>query len=260
MITLISLWFWQNHWGLVCGIGPTRPYYEYYGEHLATNLVSNGTDLIISIAWRFTWSSQNQPSYKLLNFIGIGIAPCPSGPQQIRVNSQNTYCTMPETSFDGTTYVPWAGIDSELYYPLSVIPDNYSSIDIFVTDHDWGLVAIAPLFGYAFLGALTMVMISPRTDNGGFNNSPRSTLTAIVVLYPGCGGWNFTIPTTDPDGDIVQCRWSVGSAECNYCCQQSQVEYLGGYPFTFSNDCILTYMGGLVNSSVNFAICIQIED
>ena len=257
LITLISLWVWWNHWGLVWGISSTRPY--YYGVHLATNLVSNGTDLIISIAWRFTWSSQNQPSNEYLYNLCYNGVPCPSGSQNIRATSQNAYCTMPGTSFDGTTYVPWVGISSELYYPLSAIPDNYSSIDIFVTDRDWGLVPIyTPSF--AFWGALTIIMISHRTDNITFNNSPRSTLTAIVVLYPGCGGWNFTIPTTDPDGDVVQCRWSVGTGECNYCCQQSQVKYPGGYPFALSNDCVLTYTGNLESSSVNFAVCIQLED
>ena len=187
---------------------------------------------------------------------------CLYKPQKTRVMPQNAYCTTPGTSFDGTTYVAWVGVYNEFSYSLSEVPKNYSSFYglLLVSDRSWGLVPIYSSSSYATWSAQTMFMISPRMDNNEFNNSPRSTLTAIVVLYPGCGGWNFTIPTSDPDGDIVRCRWSDIDQECKYCCQKSQVKYPGGYPFALSDDCVLTYTGGLVNISVNFAVCIQLED
>ena len=100
-------------------------------------------------------------------------------------------------------------------------------------------------------------MTSRRKDNGGFNSTPRSPVAAIVVLFPGCGGYNFTIPNYDPDGDTVWCRWSNATAECNRCCKRA---YGAPYPFTLSNDCVLTYTGGLVGSKVYYAVCIQMED
>ena len=254
LFLLICTWLWENQW--LRTWASTRPY--YYGEHLTTNLASNGTDLIISISWRFSWSSQMQPSNEMLYYLCYDGTPCPSGPNYIRFMSQTAYCTTPGTSFDGTPYLPWVGIDSEFYYPLSTIPSNYSFIDMFVMDRDWGLVPIYTTAAY--WTALINVMISRRTDTKEFNSSPRSSLTAIVVLYPQCGGWNFTISTSDPDGDVVRCRWSLPNTECNYCCQQSQIKYPGGYSFSLSDNCELTYTGGLVNSSMTYSVCIQMED
>lgn len=100
-------------------------------------------------------------------------------------------------------------------------------------------------------------MTAPQIDNGLFNQSPRSPIAPIVDLQPGSGGYSFSIPTKDPDGDIVKCRWSVGTSECQSACYAT---YAGGIPFFLTSGCSLTYTGGDVASCDYFPIRIQLED
>ena len=263
---LVYIWLWGNQWTRSWGLSSVEPI--YYGMHLSADLNSNGTDLLISIAWQLTWSSQSPPPNEMLHLMCDVYGNCPSGPSYIVLMPSTAYCTTLGTSYDGTQYLSWAGINRQLLYPLSVIPllpansiatndTNSSMLSFLIMDHDWGLITIYSNF--AFYTGILELLVTPRTDNKGFNNTPRSTLTAIVVMFPRCGGWNFTIPTSDPDGDPVQCSWS-GTGWSSYCAQQSQSGYPCGYPFTLSRNCVLTYTGGFVTSSVYYAICIQMED
>ena len=235
---------------------------HFYGEELAANLASNGTDLIITINWRLTWNTLRQPNNEQLFTCVSGLGkPCSSGPSFILMEPQTAICKSIVTSIDGFQYMPWTGLDSQVYFPLNAIPENYSTIGMTFQDNDWGLITAfwVPMLTnyYGDFGGQLIVMTSRRTDNGGFNGTPRSPVAAIIILFPGCGGYNFTIPTYDPDGDIVWCRWSMATAECNRCCRSG---YGAPYPFTLSNDCVLTYTGGLVGSNVYYAVCIQMED
>ena len=266
-IIMISFWFSGNR--LPCALGVSSVTPNFYGMHLEANLSTNSTNLLISIGWRLTWSTQSQPPNEKLNLLCDVYGNCPSGPSALTLMPLTAYCTMTGTSYDGTQYLSWAGINRQLSYPLSVIPllpsnslstndTNSSSLMFYISDRDWGLVTIYS--NYALWSGILDILVTPRTDpTGGFNSSPRSTITAIVVMFPRCGGWNFTIPTSDPDGDTVQCSWS-GTGWSSYCAQQSQIGYPGGYPFTLSSNCVLTYTGGLVTSSVFYSICIQMED
>ena len=59
-----------------------------------------------------------------------------------------------------------------------------------------------------------------RNDTGEINSTPRAITSPVLRLQEGCNH-TITIPVTDPDGDIVRCRWAVGS-ECAGIC--------GGFP------------------------------
>lgn len=229
---------------------------HFYGEELGANLSSNGTALLISISWRLTWNTKKQPnSEKLFTCVsGLG-SPCAKGSTNILMEPQTANCKSTVTSIDSFQYVPWTGLSTVLYYPLNATSTNYSTIGLTFEDQAWGLVTDFHESGY--FGGQLIVMTSRRTDNKDFNSTPWSPVAAVVVMFPGCGGFNFTIPTVDPDGDTVWCRWSTTTAECNRCCKSS---YGAPYPFNLSSDCVLTYTGGLVTSKVYYAVCIQLED
>ena len=93
---------------------------------------------------------------------------------------------------------------------MNKIPANYSTIGMTFIDSNWGLVTAFLSTGN--FGGQLIVMTSRRKDNDGFNSTPSSPVAAIVVLFLGCGGYNFTIPNYDPDGDTVWCRWSNATA------------------------------------------------
>ena len=59
------------------------------------------------------------------------------------------------------------------------------------------------------------VNLTQRSDTGNINSSPVSASSPIVRLQQGCPTV-ITIPTEDPDGDKVRCRWST---ECGGVCK-----------------------------------------
>ena len=244
----ITILLWAAHWHQCNST-------HFYGEELAATLASNGTDLIITINWRLTWKANQQPSSESLNTCVTGFGTCANGPRFIEMKASTAICKSTITAMDGTQFAPWTGQNTEMHIPLSNISANYSTIYMTFQDANWGLVTAFGNSGN--FGGQLIVMTSRRKDKYGFNSTPRSPVAAIVVLFPGCDGYNFTIPTNDPDGDVVWCRWSTATAECNRCCKKS---YPASYPFTLSDDCVLTYTGGLVTSKVYYAVCIQMED
>ena len=62
----------------------------------------------------------------------------------------------------------------------------------------------------------TTFSLNIRNDTGHINSSPRAITTPVLRLQQGC---NHTIPlaVSDPDGDIIKCRWAVGR-ECAGVC------------------------------------------
>ena len=145
ILILVYIWLWGEECIRSCGLSSVQP--NYYGMHLAANLNSNGTDLIISISWQLTWSSQSPPPNEFLHLMCDVYGNCPSGPSYIVLMPSTAYCTTLGTSYDGTPYLIWAGIDRQLSYPLSVIPllpansiatndTNSSSLNLLIMDRD----------------------------------------------------------------------------------------------------------------------------
>ena len=64
----------------------------------------------------------------------------------------------------------------------------------------------------------TTYFLNRGSSTGGINSSPRAVTSPVIRLQHGC---NHTLPiaVSDPDGDIVRCRWAVGS-ECSSVCNQ----------------------------------------
>ncbi|XP_065903949.1 uncharacterized protein [Dysidea avara] len=63
---------------------------------------------------------------------------------------------------------------------------------------------------------LTTFSLTTRSDTGQINSSPRAMTSPVLRLQEGC---NHTIPlaVSDPDDDIIRCRWAVGR-ECGGIC------------------------------------------
>ena len=97
----------------------------------------------------------------------------------------------------------------------------------------------------------TTFSLTRRSDTGLINSSPRAITSPVVRLQQGCNH-NLQVAISDPDGDIVRCRWAVGSAECGGVCNRFPGAILD------SDTCALTYEA---NRGTGFnAVAIMIED
>ena len=56
----------------------------------------------------------------------------------------------------------------------------------------------------------------PRTDTGIINSTPRAITSPLIRVQEGCNH-TITIPVTDPDNDIVKCRWAMSSECARFC-------------------------------------------
>ena len=89
-----------------------------------------------------------------------------------------------------------------------------------------------------------------RNDTGNINSSPRAITSPVIRLQHGCNH-TLQIAVSDPDGDIVRCRWAVGS-ECGGICNRFPGAVLD------TNTCTFTYEA---NRGTGFnAAAIMIED
>ena len=96
----------------------------------------------------------------------------------------------------------------------------------------------------------TTFSITKRNDTGRINSTPRAITSPVLRLQAGCNH-TIRIPVTDPDNDIVRCRWAVGN-ECGGIC--------GGFPGAILDPetCIITYSA---NQGQGYrAAAVMIED
>ena len=72
-----------------------------------------------------------------------------------------------------------------------------------------------------------------RNDTGNINSTPRAITAPVIRLLEGCNH-TLSLAVSDPDGDIVRCRWAQG-AECAGLCGQFPGAIL------YFNTCVITY-------------------
>ena len=77
--------------------------------------------------------------------------------------------------------------------------------------------------GYAWISPFssrwrvpTTFSLARRNDTGEINSTPRAIMSPVLRIQEGCNH-TIRIPVTDPDDDIVRCRWAVGD-ECAGIC------------------------------------------
>ena len=108
-------------------------------------------------------------------------------------------------------------IDEDWSYGERLVTHNFTGgprITIAFSGNAW----ISP-FNSRWRVSTTFSLIR-RNDTGKINSTPRAITSPVLRIQEGCNH-TITIPVTDPDGDIVRCRWAVGQ-ECSGIC--------GGFP------------------------------
>ena len=89
-----------------------------------------------------------------------------------------------------------------------------------------------------------------RNDTGKINSSPRAITSPVLRLQQGCNH-TIVLAVSDPDGDIIRCRWAVGT-ECSDICDKIPGAVLN------SSSCTIHYPA--VNGAGYKAVAVMIED
>ena len=137
----------------------------------------------------------------------------------------------------------WSFGERRITYTFN--PFTYIYKTITFTGGNW----ISPF--HSSWSILTSFSTVRRTDTGRINSTPRAITSPVIRLQENCN-YKIRIPVTDPDNDIVRCRWAVGEAECGGICDGFPEAYLE------TKSCSIVYTA---NQSVGYrAVAIMIED
>ena len=120
--------------------------------------------------------------------------------------SVTTIAQMSYICTDFSTTENWSFGERQLTYNFSITSDT--TVTIGYLGNAW--------VRYGYWNVSTTFSLIVRNDTGQINSSPRAITAPVIRLQGGC---NHTIPlaVSDPDGDIIRCRWAVGS-ECVSIC------------------------------------------
>ena len=135
------------------------------------------------------------------------------------VSQMYYYCT------DYSIEEEWSFGERELTYNFTGL--NANTITIGFTGCCW-ISAVGGSWNIS-----TTFSIIPREDTGRINSSPRAITSPVLHLQQGCNH-TITLAVTDPDGDIIRCRWAVGR-ECEGACSIFPGALL------YSESCTITY-------------------
>ena len=108
---------------------------------------------------------------------------------------------------------------------------------------------IAPYTGDAWNVSTTFSMVV-RNDTGRINSSPRAITSPVLRLQENCNH-SIALAVSDPDNDIIRCRWAVGT-ECGGICNKIPGAILD------SDSCTLYYEA--VNGTGYKPVAVTIED
>ena len=95
----------------------------------------------------------------------------------------------------------------------------------------------------------TTFSLATRADTGQINSSPRAVTAPVIRLLEGC---NHIIPieVSDPDNDIIQCRWAEND-ECGGICNEFEGAQLN------SSSCTITYTADIGDGYKAAAVMIE---
>ena len=141
-------------------------------------------------------------------------------------------------------------IDENWSFGEHTVTYNFGSLSGIVTIGTEGRAWIEPFRGDWNIS--TTFSLTPREDIGDINSSPQAVTIPVIRIQEGC---NNTIPiaVSDPDNDIVRCRWAVG-VECAGICHD---DAFAGATLD-SDSCTISYVA---NDGTGFrAAAIMVED
>ena len=152
------------------------------------------------------------------------------------ISQMSYYCT------DYSIEENWSFGERQLTHPFTVNGANLVTIGF------TGCCWISP-FNSRWNISTTFSLI-PRNDTGKINSSPRAITSPVLRLQQGCNH-TIVLAVSDPDGDIIRCRWAVGR-ECAGICN--------GFPGAIldSHSCTIYYEA--VRGSGFNAVALMIED
>ena len=165
------------------------------------------------------------------------------GSMTCQAGCSGTITQMSYICTDFSTTENWSFGENRLSYIFS--STSSSTLTIGFSGGDW----ISPFNSRWNIPAT--FSLTRRNDTRNINSSPRAITSPVIRLQHGC---NHTLPiaVSDPDGDIVRCRWAVGSSECGGICNRFPGALLD------STTCTITYEA---NRGTGFnAAAIMIED
>lgn len=166
-------------------------------------------EIFYHISWRRNSGAGGYcSSYDVTNgniLLGEGSLTCQYG-------CSGTVSSMAYRCTDFSIVENWSFGENQLLYK------NFSSIPV-LTIGFTGCCWISPFDHSPLTGhwniSSTFSML-PRNDTGVINSTPRAITVPVIRVQEGCS-YNLTIPVTDPDNDIIKCRWAIGS-ECEAIC------------------------------------------
>ncbi len=163
---------------------------------------------------------------------GEGSLTCLSGCSST-ISSLSYKCTAFSASED------WSFGENLVYYTFP----SSGSVTIGFTGCCW-------ISGFGSWRLSTTFSMTPRNDTNVVNSTPRAATSPVIPFQAGCNH-TIKIPVSDPDNDIVNCRWATGS-DCTGIC--------GGFPGATidSSTCTISYQA---NQGTGYkAAALTIED
>ena len=154
------------------------------------------------------------------------------------ISSMSYYCT------DYSIEENWSFGERQLTHTFAVTGNDANSITIGFTGCCW----ISPFSNSWNIS--TTFSLMPRNDTGRINSSPRAITSPVLRLQQGCNH-TIVLAVSDPDDDIIRCRWAVGS-ECAGICNRFPGAVLD------SQSCTIHYEA--VRGSGFNAVALMIED
>ena len=160
------------------------------------------------------------------NIAGLGNVNCRYGCSGIIRSPLSYVCT----DFSDSEDWQYGGDSFSYIFPTTV--NNVVTI---------GFVSCCWIYPFHRLNVSTTFSLTIRNDTGQINSSPHAATANAVHLQQGC---SHTIPlvVSDPDNDIIQCRWAVGT-ECLDVCNRFPGAQLN------SSSCTITYEADNINTT-----------
>ncbi|KAK7073311.1 hypothetical protein SK128_022153 [Halocaridina rubra] len=183
---------------------------------------SREMEIFFQISWRRDSSAGGYCDDEIVNagnLIGSGTMSCQSGCSQYLSVSMAYRCT------DFSLSENWSFGERRTNYSFSASDDQ---IRIGYSSCCW----ISP-FSSSW-NIATSFSAKKRNDTGRINSTPRALTAPVMRLQLGCNH-TIAIPVSDPDGDIIRCRWAETYDECRGVCN--------AFPNAVLNEdsCTITY-------------------
>ena len=193
-------------------------------------------EISFHISWRRSSNEGGSCSSSIIqngNLIGGGSLTCQSGCIGT-VGSLTYQCT------DFSATENWSYGQNTIHYTFS----SSGTVTVGYTGCCW----ISPFNSDWRL--TTTFSMTPRSDTNVINSTPRASTSPVVRLQAGCTH-EIVIPVSDPDNDVVKCRFATGS-DCFEICNSIPAATID------SSSCTVTYTA---DQGVGYkAVALTIED